>query len=100
MRISDWSSDVCSSDLPAVEPGRVHLLAPAGDAPTAQIIFGRSGDKTDAPVAKVDQVPGRKLRRSFVVHRQRDPRLAAERADPGKGNLHLAEQVEIGRAHV
>src|SRR3546814_16511686 len=25
MRISDWSSDVCSSDLPRLVPGRFHL---------------------------------------------------------------------------
>src|SRR3546814_1123085 len=35
MRISDWSSDVCSSDLRAVQhPGR--LGAPAGCPPTAK----------------------------------------------------------------
>src|SRR3546814_19847996 len=30
MRISDWSSDVCSSDLPSPDPARTTVTAPAG----------------------------------------------------------------------
>src|SRR3546814_19448502 len=38
MRISDWSSDVCSSDLPGRQPGlqsalKVHFLVPARSSP-------------------------------------------------------------------
>src|SRR3546814_13961618 len=46
MRISDWSSDVCSSDL--------HTIGPARDPPAGQrdIVIGddaRLGDEDDAP---------------------------------------------------
>src|SRR3546814_10870143 len=34
MRISDWSSDVCSSDLPALDAGATRLLLDNMDAPT------------------------------------------------------------------
>src|SRR3546814_4491912 len=53
MRISDWSSDVCSSDLPGLalallvaltveEParGRFDAVSPAGDAPARPSAFG------------------------------------------------------------
>src|SRR3546814_2709036 len=33
MRISDWSSDVCSSDLPATEPAATPAPAPEEAAP-------------------------------------------------------------------
>src|SRR3546814_18730865 len=33
MRISDWSSDVCSSDLPAELPARAALVGTAPDLP-------------------------------------------------------------------
>src|SRR3546814_3357919 len=39
MRISDWSSDVCSSDLPRVQPGQALVTghAPQGDG---EIVIG------------------------------------------------------------
>src|SRR3546814_12385937 len=33
MRISDWSSDVCSSDLPLPVPGRIKWILPAHRIP-------------------------------------------------------------------
>src|SRR3546814_20345388 len=45
MRISDWSSDVCSSDLPKkVEPGWLTLDTPDGDEKIAcDVIVARLG---------------------------------------------------------
>src|SRR3546814_7942759 len=46
MRISDWSSDVCSSDLPPVRPGREGLdpgHRPGAQPDTARRADGRVG---------------------------------------------------------
>src|SRR3546814_8305116 len=63
MRISDWSSDVCSSDLPAddadqhqhdAEADR-HRCQPFGDGPPARSAHPQQGDpdhrQEDAPIA-------------------------------------------------
>src|SRR3546814_9034765 len=39
MRISDWSSDVCSSDLSADTPVRIELIAARGIEIAAKILF-------------------------------------------------------------
>src|SRR3546814_2398001 len=60
MRISDWSSDVCSSDLPArIRPSRQFIAANAAhehalDGEGAQVEFGREGEADGA-----GPVPGR-----------------------------------------
>src|SRR3546814_8574812 len=67
MRISDWSSDVCSSDLtglsPDIERGLALVLREAvtniarhAHAGAAQIIFAREGDRLE--VAVVDDGVG------------------------------------------
>src|SRR3546814_13562049 len=54
MRISDWSSDVCSSDLPArIRPSRQFIAANAAhenalDGEGAQVEFGREGEADGA----------------------------------------------------
>src|SRR3546814_5811953 len=52
MRISDWSSDVCSSDLPVAKPGEVRIVygrADKYDEPALCAAWGGSGaDKSDA----------------------------------------------------
>src|SRR3546814_17224274 len=50
MRISDWSSDVCSSDL-KVEGRRAHAMARAGEAPVlkSRIVDIRRLDLLEAP---------------------------------------------------
>src|SRR3546814_19071122 len=45
MRISDWSSDVCSSDL----PGPVHLSIPLGDL-SREVDVPRPATETPPPV--------------------------------------------------
>src|SRR3546814_18037511 len=53
MRISDWSSDVCSSDLPTLRPARGTVGAGSGRSDGATSVFGapsRSASvRTDAP---------------------------------------------------
>src|SRR3546814_7530001 len=70
MRISDWSSDVCSSDLRA---------ATAGDVVALLGVFGQREERLEHTVGVVDQ----RLRDAVV-------------ADAGKTPL----AVEIGRAYV
>src|SRR3546814_20260859 len=83
MRISDWSSDVCSSDLPPhpgahrqghEDPGgRPAARRPAGDhcrfaarrgrAPARRVQHGHGGDL----MAKTAVPPGRRLKRWFAT---------------------------------
>src|SRR3546814_8251395 len=46
MRISDWSSDVCSSDLQRVDVGKTHVVGAGGDAlqRTGRALAGVDGD--------------------------------------------------------
>src|SRR3546814_4937257 len=54
MRISDWSSDVCSSDLPRAEPGAVEAEAmePPGVAQLAGRPAGPFADPASARPAR------------------------------------------------
>src|SRR3546814_4819271 len=64
MRISDWSSDVCSSDLQAVQPGPVieePVIAPASGAPDNLLQLKGVGPKVNAVlnglgVTRFDQI--------------------------------------------
>src|SRR3546814_12261810 len=47
MRISDWSSDVCSSDLP-LQPPAEHGGAQGGALDRHQQLHGREADRADA----------------------------------------------------
>src|SRR3546814_6984382 len=45
MRISDWSSDVCSSDLPILMAcGRFAVPLPVGDTIAARYLFAQAGE--------------------------------------------------------
>src|SRR3546814_12251154 len=68
MRISDWSSDVCSSDLPSV----ANSLDPPHDANNCSARrFGATGLACHALLVNLDQ-PGRSARRTgnhpFALH--------------------------------
>src|SRR3546814_17446154 len=92
MRISDWSSDVCSSDLlreaDGVSPLPPHRLAGGG--------AGAGGDRVRrvrAPVERRPQLPGlADLLRSRRVadRRQRSRRPRRQRDPPGGGAQGLA----------
>src|SRR3546814_6612714 len=77
MRISDWSSDVCSSDLPTL---RAEIEAFFADAPA----------ETLDTVTDHDKGHGRVEERSVTVSRETDW-LTGTRRFPGE---------QIGRAHV
>src|SRR3546814_5303395 len=99
MRISDWSSDVCSSDLAAVDATKAVLIgvAVAGlrtrrlDAvdiflgvAELERIFRRGGGEEDFVQAAVEELGEALLRADAVV-------MVAARADA---------EITIGRAHV
>src|SRR3546814_5795304 len=123
MRISDWSADVCSSDLLGVEPGEHaperaaarlrDALAPA-DLEPVHIESGRIDERQVHVRHAVEEYPVAPLAQMFA-HIQIDAdvgedvdelelegdRLAHVRGDTGveAGEL-VAEGRQIGRAHV
>src|SRR3546814_4747163 len=59
MRISDWSSDVCSSDLPMIEPGSAYdyvsgcpLSTPTGAMQGSYHMLWASGETFDAQIPR------------------------------------------------
>src|SRR3546814_4890670 len=101
MRISDWSSDVCSSDLEA--PALAIIEAFGGIRPMAKMLG-----------LAVSTVQGWKERSAIPANRHDQIRAAARdnniaidaavlRASGGEGagaQPQIIEGVEIGRAHV
>src|SRR3546814_19441476 len=92
MRISDWSSDVCSSDLDEAlhHVGADHVGAVAGDAPARQVEalgdIGLAGDTARADVV----AEGRRIA-------ERRAAVAADEVEPGEraaGELLGLEIVE------
>src|SRR3546814_19178567 len=79
MRISDWSSDVCSSDLLTVDPS---LHAASGE--TLKVVSGRCG----CFVEKLPTIPRDRLRE----------RVVAETLD-GHGNHHEFVVAHSGCGH-
>src|SRR3546814_7704785 len=51
MRISDWSSDVCSSDLPVCKQRRMMASTLADNSSTRPCASGRKGEQKIAPFA-------------------------------------------------
>src|SRR3546814_1655918 len=78
MRISDWSSDVCSSDLPGLRTAIDKGLA----INMPKVIIGNAGAEAAAPgyVSAYDAETGRKLWRFNIVP-----------GDPAKGYKSKAE---------
>src|SRR3546814_1372489 len=85
MRISDWSSDVCSSDLAARVGDRRKHAMPGGfgfllarEQPDFEAGFGRRGDEVGA-VRRVADGGGGDALHLLHVHMLREQRVAAER---------------------
>src|SRR3546814_8946996 len=87
MRISDWSSDVCSSDLPragadqqpdpiASEPG--DHAAEHGEKPSAPRLFVARPDHRGASAHRWADDPGRRHRLRSQRHRHRVPAARSE----------------------
>src|SRR3546814_1309812 len=73
MRISDWSSDVCSSDLMAVGAGKAERADP-GDPPSVRPGHGRRRDAERKAVGRNVRVEGAEMkvrRDAAALHRQR-----------------------------
>src|SRR3546814_7284374 len=73
MRISDWSSDVCSSDLPADHDGKTDEYSPAPPATSTRMW---SGDGTAASWSSASPDPTKAGLRS-----QRSPRRLVARSE-------------------
>src|SRR3546814_5888532 len=110
MRISDWSSDVCSSDLPTADlqaidrfgsqvpdDGSSHglalerVVATDGDAPLLEVSV-RSDFPFQAPDAIVEGPPG--------LHFAAPEVRLAEGGRLATMTLRVTAEPEIGRAHV
>src|SRR3546814_13557049 len=102
MRISDWSSDMCSSDLIAVVDE-----AAAGEVGTARETVDQRGEFDVAQFDARQQVVGRLVEQAAVVGRQADRVVAlvdgAEQAAQmlpdarGSGAEHVAARSEERR---
>src|SRR3546814_18413006 len=89
MRISDWSSDVCSSDLAAAAGGQVgaQMRQTAQAADTASAM---NGGATDDAIARLDRGDGRPDRIDDAR------RLVAQNGRPT--DVQPAVHIENGRA--
>src|SRR3546814_2175690 len=114
MRISDWSSDVCSSDLPYFRDGERRVIARLVDGTPKVIATGGGAfvnDDTrtlilesalaiwlDADVeVLVDRVARRDTR---PLLRDQDPRTVLESLAAARNPLYAQAHIrEIGRAH-
>src|SRR3546814_1282272 len=97
MRISDWSSDVCSSDLQAFAPPRASARAPGGVM--GFVSLADAVDQADPPQgADVPRTAGLPSPDAVAAARARkDDPLGAIKADVSD-RLAPAATREIGRA--
>src|SRR3546814_15104340 len=113
MRISDWSSDVCSTDLQAQEDAPQRALAAAAfadqadrlAAPDGQVdavgrlhqdarIAGHAAPEAAPRVVVLDQRPGFDEPRHSGVSSGRPRARAMKRTRPPPGNLRLGNNPE------
>src|SRR3546814_1295130 len=96
MRISDWSSDVCSSDLDLA----LVLLATLGDRQQRQIVVSQHADRIGAQ--RVHQAQRFQRLAAAVDQVAAEPQPVARRVegDPVEQALRRFETTQIGRAHV
>src|SRR3546814_6487587 len=99
MRISDWSSDVCSSDLRGKRP-QMAAIAEAGADLVIVTDDNPRGEDGDAIVA--DIVAGFSKPAAVVVERNRRKAIAREVGEAGADDIVLiaGKGAEIGRANV
>src|SRR3546814_5756825 len=94
MRISDWSSDVCSSDLPkTADPGAQEGEGEAGDARGNPLHEFASNLNEAALAGRIDPLIGRELEVERIIQvlcrrRKNNPLLVGE---AGVGKTALAE---------
>src|SRR3546814_9402335 len=112
MRISDWSSDVCSSDLPAAIEGENRALVPSRfEVVLVRDLAGKfAGAKTfieqlEAMVPHFYEQVGQYLRAYIAppprIRREEARAGASEETDRvGEIAVESAEESQIGRAHV
>src|SRR3546814_10230943 len=85
VRISDWSSDVCSSDLTAQAPAAEKKPAKAKATPEAKPAIEKAAAKPKAEAKKADETPA-------------DAKPKAKKADEAEKAPAAAKPKEIGRA--
>src|SRR3546814_8835538 len=97
MRISDWSSDVCSSDFVRSDPGRMAgAAAPSGPAPAGAFRLGAGAALAGAGRFRLDAGRGGGRRRGPPWRAGDDVAGFGENG----GLVVGVDQAEIGRAHV
>src|SRR3546814_17408469 len=87
MRISDWSSDVCSSDLERERDGAEPELEKPVAAPRLQVVValrGGAGDQLDLPLVEAEALIG-------------GPRLWLDRPVVGQEDALRSEERRVGK---
>src|SRR3546814_20198318 len=96
MRISDWSSDVCSSDLPAAD---AHRLAPITNIAAAHLVEHRRSDAHARPTDRMTErnagaIDGQHVEPD-VAFAPAPPLSAGENLGEGRSALHQVG-IEVG----
>src|SRR3546814_2432744 len=103
VRISDWSSDVCSSDLVGRDPRGAHRAAKPG---IAILKFGRMvrrvAEEGDMPPPDLGQMRPRQLARADIVRPDGQPDAVVRNRSPAhEFRVHLDQMGRAsGRARV
>src|SRR3546814_6745852 len=100
MRISDWSSDVCSSDLQPVWPARLvgrRRIVEHADHPVDDVVDIGKVALHVAVVEHLDRLPLEDRLREDIERHVRTPPGAVNREKP-QTCLRKAEQMRIGMA--
>src|SRR3546814_9839733 len=109
MRISDWSSDVCSSDLIHLSPGGEALSVPAlPERPWGTVVFDADGRMMLGVHTRRGPAPDDLLGGANLVRLEGEGwRGFTLRSDGGHAGFHQVSSIalqgavaEIGRAHV
>src|SRR3546814_5050755 len=107
MRISDWSSDVCSSDLIGT-PAAVNRTVADGVSVRVDVdglaVFGTAGDSLFDDLAALSSAlragDGDEIRAGIDILAGRMTDLTNTQVDVGIRQKRLDDVLEIGRAHV